>query len=86
MTDYQRYGRGGIRTHGDIAATLDFESSAFNRTQPPFLLLKKRLLNAWDRGFFTLQTSVNYGYVLIGSKKKPPLLTVETAIDDFCAV
>ena len=30
-------GRGGIRTHGDITATLDFESSAFNRTQPPFL-------------------------------------------------
>jgi hypothetical protein len=29
-------GRGGIRTHGDISATLDFESSAFNQTQPPF--------------------------------------------------
>ena len=35
-------GRGGIRTHGDISATLDFESSAFNRTQPPFPLLFKR--------------------------------------------
>ncbi len=29
-------GRGGIRTHGDITATLDFESSALDRTQPPF--------------------------------------------------
>ena len=36
-------GRGGIRTHGDIAATLDFESSAFNRTQPPFLLIVSNL-------------------------------------------
>ena len=30
-------GRGGIRTHGEFNPTLDFESSAFNRTQPPFL-------------------------------------------------
>ena len=30
-------GRGGIRTHGGFNPTLDFESSAFNRTQPPFL-------------------------------------------------
>jgi hypothetical protein len=30
-------GRGGIRTHGRDEPTLDFESSAFNRTQPPFL-------------------------------------------------
>ena len=32
-------GRGGIRTHGEFNPTLDFESSALNRTQPPFLLL-----------------------------------------------
>ena len=31
-------GRGGIRTHGRFNPTLDFESSAFNRTQPPFLV------------------------------------------------
>ena len=31
-------GRGGIRTHGEFNPTLDFESSALNRTQPPFLL------------------------------------------------
>ncbi len=31
-------GRGGIRTHGWFNPTLDFESSALNRTQPPFLL------------------------------------------------
>src|SRR4051794_6179090 len=31
-------GRGGIRTHGGFNPTLDFESSALNRTQPPFLL------------------------------------------------
>lgn len=30
-------GESGIRTHGDIAATLDFESSAFDRTQPSLL-------------------------------------------------
>jgi hypothetical protein len=30
-------GRGGIRTHGEFNPTLDFESSALNRTQPPFL-------------------------------------------------
>ena len=29
-------GRGGIRTHGTVARSLDFESSAFDRTQPPF--------------------------------------------------
>ena len=29
-------GRGGIRTHGEFNPTLDFESSALNRTQPPF--------------------------------------------------
>jgi hypothetical protein len=31
-------GRGGIRTHGEFNPTLDFESSALNRTQPPFRL------------------------------------------------
>jgi hypothetical protein len=31
-------GRGGIRTHGGFNPTLDFESSALNRTQPPFLI------------------------------------------------
>jgi hypothetical protein len=30
-------GRGGIRTRGEFNPTLDFESSALNRTQPPFL-------------------------------------------------
>ena len=35
-------GRGGIRTHGTVSCSLDFESSAFNRTQPPFPLLFKR--------------------------------------------
>jgi hypothetical protein len=35
----QTGGRGGIRTHGEFNPTLDFESSALNRTQPPFLLL-----------------------------------------------
>ena len=30
-------GRGGIRTHGTFYRSLDFESSAFDRTQPPFL-------------------------------------------------
>ena len=30
-------GRGGIRTHGEFYPTFDFESSALNRTQPPFL-------------------------------------------------
>ena len=35
-------GRGGIRTHGTVSCPLDFESSAFNRTQPPFPLLFKR--------------------------------------------
>ena len=34
---YPGGGRGGIRTHGEFNPTLDFESSAFNRTQPPFL-------------------------------------------------
>ena len=29
-------GRGGIRTHGAFYSTLDFESSALDRTQPPF--------------------------------------------------
>ena len=33
-------GRGGIRTHGWFNPTLDFESSALNRTQPPFLKAK----------------------------------------------
>ena len=32
-------GRGGIRTHGTFYRSLDFESSAFDRAQPPFLLL-----------------------------------------------
>lgn len=32
-------GRAGIRTLGEFNPTLDFESSALNRTQPPFLLL-----------------------------------------------
>ena len=30
-------GRGGIRTRGGNYPTFDFESSALNRTQPPFL-------------------------------------------------
>ncbi len=30
-------GRGGIRTHGEFNPTFDFESSALNRAQPPFL-------------------------------------------------
>jgi hypothetical protein len=34
-------GRGGIRTHGGFNPTLDFESSAFNRTQPPFLFFAR---------------------------------------------
>ena len=29
-------GRGGIRTHGTVSRSLDFESSALSRTQPPF--------------------------------------------------
>ena len=29
-------GRGGIRTPGAVSHTLDFESSALSRTQPPF--------------------------------------------------
>ncbi len=33
-------GRGGIRTHGEFNPTLDFESSALNRTQPPFLSVR----------------------------------------------
>src|SRR3954469_19979523 len=33
-------GRGGIRTHGGFNPTLDFESSALNRTQPPFPVLQ----------------------------------------------
>jgi hypothetical protein len=33
-------GRGGIRTHGGFNPTLDFESSALNRTQPPFPFCK----------------------------------------------
>ena len=32
-------GRGGIRTHGTFYRSLDFESSAFDRAQPPFLCL-----------------------------------------------
>ena len=32
-------GRGGIRTHGGNNPTFDFESSAFNQAQPPFLKL-----------------------------------------------
>jgi hypothetical protein len=32
-------GRGGIRTHGAFYSTLDFESSALDRTQPPFHLI-----------------------------------------------
>gem|GEM_PF-5131917 len=35
--DERTGGRGGIRTHGEFNPTLDFESSALNRTQPPFL-------------------------------------------------
>ena len=30
-------GRGGIRTRGEFNPTFDFESSALNRAQPPFL-------------------------------------------------
>ena len=37
-------GRGGIRTHGSGKATFDFESSALNQTQPPFLFDNARLL------------------------------------------
>ena len=33
----ERSGRSGIRTHGDVTATLDFESSALNQAQPSFL-------------------------------------------------
>ena len=33
---FGRGGRGRIRTHGEFNPTLDFESSALNRTQPPF--------------------------------------------------
>jgi hypothetical protein len=44
-------GRGGIRTHGEFNPTLDFESSALNRTQPPFLLLyptRFELARKWE--------------------------------------
>jgi hypothetical protein len=34
---YKNGGRGGIRTHGRVAPTLDFESSSLNQTQTPFL-------------------------------------------------
>jgi hypothetical protein len=37
-------GRGGIRTHGGFNPTLDFESSALNRTQPPFRLSRARAI------------------------------------------
>ena len=37
-------GRGGIRTHGGFKPTLDFESSALNRTQPPFRLSHARAI------------------------------------------
>jgi hypothetical protein len=36
-------GRGGIRTHDGNNPMLDFESSAFDRAQPPFL--KNQLIN-----------------------------------------
>jgi hypothetical protein len=36
-------GRGGIRTHGEFNPTFDFESSALNRTQPPFHFSTARL-------------------------------------------
>ena len=35
-TIHQIGGRGGIRTHGTVSRSLDFESSALNRAQPPF--------------------------------------------------
>ncbi len=38
---WQRSGRGGIRTPGTFNRSFDFESSALNRTQPPFLLIIK---------------------------------------------
>ena len=36
-------GRGGIRTHGGNYPTFDFESSALNQAQPPFLKLAYHL-------------------------------------------
>ena len=39
-------GRGGIRTHGWFNPTFDFESSALNRAQPPFLLMLNDLRSA----------------------------------------
>jgi hypothetical protein len=43
---YEGGGRGGIRTHGGFNPTLDFESSALNRTQPPFRLSHARAIIA----------------------------------------
>ena len=38
MADQRIGGEGGIRTPGTVPRTLDFESSAFNRTRPPLRL------------------------------------------------
>ena len=43
-------GRAGIRTLGGFNPTLDFESSALNRTQPPFLLLSPAAFDLARKG------------------------------------
>jgi hypothetical protein len=65
-------GRDGIRTHGDISATLDFESSAFNRTQPPF----PREL--WDHSPCSFEPRY-YVHVVLASKEKSDVPPIDLA-------
>ncbi len=56
LLNNQQRGRGGIRTHGRFNPTLDFESSALNRTQPPFHL-KNNMLQSWQTVRFPMEPS-----------------------------
>ena len=54
-------GRGGIRTHGWFNPTLDFESSALDRTQPPFLFLNRSRELATKRKKLSLKPKIRQG-------------------------
>ena len=63
----QNGGRGGIRTHGEISPTFDFESSALNQTQPPFLLKISNLRRNSKDGFDFYTVSF-YGHCMKSCK------------------
>lgn len=74
----QTGGRGGIRTHGEFNPTLDFESSALNRTQPPFHLMGERFVIELSPAAFAITNRRLSPTAMIDEDRQPPLAPSDT--------